>query len=155
MHRRLQLLQYVRVADIGCCGVELTCVHGTQHACDEFVDAVTFLHQRDQGGYSALVVSTTPEMREDQFLELLDPILKSHEVGDSLVPFVGVVDPFQANVFLVFEGAIEIWMLGVEGQFGKQKIHVFLDQRSISTKTFTCHPSVQTVNPAPICHCFS
>lgn len=58
----------------------LTGVHSTQHARNELVDSITLLHEGHQGGYSALIIPTTPEMREDQFLELLDSILKGHEV---------------------------------------------------------------------------
>ena len=66
-------------------------------------------------------------MREYQFLELLYPILEHHQVRNGLVAFIRIIDSLQADIFLIFEGAIEIWMLLVEGQLRKQEVDVFLD----------------------------
>lgn len=56
----------------------LTGMHSSQHAGDEFVDAVALLNQRDQRGYPALVVTITAEMGEYQFLKLLNLVLETH-----------------------------------------------------------------------------
>lgn len=78
-------------------------MHGAQHAGDELVNAVTLLHQWYKGRNPALVVAHISEMRENQFLKLLDLILQSHEVCDGLVTFVRVIDRLQADVLLVLE----------------------------------------------------
>lgn len=70
------------------CTVDLshTCMHRPEHARDELVDAVTLLDQRHQGGDAALVIGTAPEMRENELLESIYLILKSHQIGYSFIP---------------------------------------------------------------------
>jgi hypothetical protein len=50
-------------------------VHSAQHARNELVDAVALLHQGNQRCDTAFIVSDIPEVREDEFLELLNLIL--------------------------------------------------------------------------------
>ena len=68
---------------------ERTCVHGTQHACDEFVNTVTFLHEWHEGGDPAFVVGAASEMGEYQLLKCVDLILQGHQVGDCLITTKG------------------------------------------------------------------
>jgi hypothetical protein len=130
-------------------------MHCTQHAGDEFVDSITLLNQRHQRRYSAFIIAAAPEMREDQLLELLYPILKHHQIRNGLVAFIWIIDSLQADVFLVFKCAIEIRMLLVERQLRQQEIDVFLNQWSISSHTLSSQASVKTVDPASIGHCIS
>lgn len=80
-------------------------MHSTQHASNEFVDAIAFLDQRDQRGYPALVVCAASEVGEDELLERIDLVLQRHEIGDGLVAFVGIIDGLQADVFLVLKSS--------------------------------------------------
>jgi hypothetical protein len=60
-------------------------VHRPQHACDEFVDAIAFLHKRNQCSDSAFIVGAASEMGKDQLLESIDLILKRHQIRYRLV----------------------------------------------------------------------
>ncbi len=93
-------------------------MHSTQHASDEFIDAITLLDQRHQSRDPALVIANIPEVRENQLLELFNLVLESHKVGNRLVALVRIVNGLQADVFLVLERAVELGMLLVEGQLG-------------------------------------
>ena len=64
-------------------------MHCTEHACDELVNSIALLDKWHQSSYSTLVVGATTEVREDQFLEGIDLVLKSHQVRDCFVA-VGV-----------------------------------------------------------------
>lgn len=93
--------------------IALTGVHGAEHAGDEFVNAVAFLHQWRQRGDSTFIVVGASEMRKDELLELVDLILQRHQIRDGLVTFVGVVDRFQTDILFVLEGAFPMsaWSL--------------------------------------------
>lgn len=98
-------------------------MHGSQHASNELVDAVTLLDKGHQCRDTALIVGTGLEMREDQLLKSINLILQSHEIGDGLIavnslalrfpilrskshsPFIRIIDCLQTNVFLVLEQA--------------------------------------------------
>lgn len=62
-----------------------TCVHGSQHAGDELVDAITLLHKWHQCRDPTFIVRAGHEVREDELLEGIDLILQSHQIGDGLV----------------------------------------------------------------------
>ena len=104
-------------------------MHSTQHTRDELVDAITLLHQRHQGADPALIVRTSPEMREDELLKTIDLILQRHEIRDSLIPLVRIINRFQGDVFFVLEGAVELRVVAVEGEFRNEVEDVLLDQR--------------------------
>jgi hypothetical protein len=67
-------------------------MHCAQHASDEFVYAIALLHQGHQSSDPTFVVDAASEVRKDEFLESIDLILKCHQVGNSLVALVRVVD---------------------------------------------------------------
>lgn len=96
-------------------------------------------------------------MRKDEFLELLDLVLKSHHVRDGLVaamgcerevsarliqyiprqcvlhsPFVRVVDVLERDVLFVLKEAIELGMMSVEPELGEDEGDICADQCSIS-----------------------
>jgi hypothetical protein len=48
------------------------------------------------------------------------------------LPLVRVVDGLKTNVLLVLKGAIELWVLPVEGQLGPQVVDVFVDELAIA-----------------------
>jgi hypothetical protein len=60
-------------------------MHRPQHTRNESVDSVALLDERDEGGDSALVLSRSSEVSEDELLERVDLVLERHEVGDGLV----------------------------------------------------------------------
>jgi len=60
-------------------------MHRPQHACDELVYAITFLHKRNQSSDSAFIVRAASEMGKDQLLESIDLILKGHQIRNCLV----------------------------------------------------------------------
>jgi hypothetical protein len=60
-------------------------VHRPQHTCDELVDAIAFLHKRNQCRDSAFIVGAASEMGKDELLESIDLILKRHEIRYRLV----------------------------------------------------------------------
>jgi hypothetical protein len=78
-------------------------MHSTQHASDEFVDAITLLDQGNQRSNAAFVVCAAAEVRENKLLEGIDLILQSHQVGNGLVSLVRVVDRLETDVFLILE----------------------------------------------------
>ena len=63
----------------------LTLVHGAQHAGGKLVDGIALLHQRDQRRDPALVVRRWAEVGKDQLLELIDLVLKVHQVCNGLI----------------------------------------------------------------------
>jgi hypothetical protein len=128
-------------------------VHGPQHAGDELVDAVALLDKRDEGGDAALVVPDVSEVGEDELLELLNLVLQGHEVGDGLVPFVGVVDGLEADVLLVLEGAVELGVGMVEGELGEDEVDVFVDQGTVAADALAGHAALQAVDPVAVGHC--
>lgn len=107
-------------------------VHGTQHAGDKLVQTVALLHERDEGRDAALV-GVLAEVGKDELLEGVDSVLQRHEVGNDLVALVGVVDELERHVLLVFESAVEVGVLVVEGELGQQVPHVLVDQRAVAT----------------------
>lgn len=130
-----------------------TRMHGAKHAGNEFVDSVALGDKGHKGGYSALVITHVAEVGEDQLLELVDLVLEGHEVGDGLVALVRIVDRLETDVLLILEGAVELWMLLVKRELGKQVVDVFLDQGAVSAHALASHSAIQTVNPRPIRHC--
>ena len=60
-------------------------MHGTQHASCKLVNVVALLDKRDKSRNSALVVGCRAEIGKDKFLELVDLVLKIHQVVNSLV----------------------------------------------------------------------
>jgi hypothetical protein len=60
-------------------------VHSSQHASNELVNTITFLHQGHQCGDPALIVSSGLEVGKDKLLEGINLILQGHEIGDGLV----------------------------------------------------------------------
>ena len=60
-------------------------MHRSQHACNKFVNAIAFLHQRYQRRDPTLIIVPIAEACENQFLESLNLILQSHQIGDGLV----------------------------------------------------------------------
>lgn len=60
-------------------------MHRSQHAGDEFIYAIAFLHQWHQRRYPTFIIRSRSEMREDKFLERVDLVLEGHEIGDCLV----------------------------------------------------------------------
>ena len=97
-------------------------MHGPHHACDKFIDSIALLNKWHQRGDSTFIVCSTTEMREYQFLEGIDLVLKRHEIGNrfitgvrlascqmrsdngwSFIPFIGVVDGLQTYIFFVFK----------------------------------------------------
>jgi hypothetical protein len=102
-------------------------MHSPKHRCDEFVNSIALLHKRYEGRNSALIC-TTAEMGEDKLLERVDSVLEYHKIGDSLIPemisynlryvlnylpFIGIVDRLQADVFLVLKETLFVvrtWM---------------------------------------------
>jgi len=76
--------------------------------------------------------------------------LQGHEIGDGLVAFIGVVDGLQADVFFVLKQAIELDVLTMEGEFGKQKEDVFPDERAIASEAFAIDTSCDGLNPIDI-----
>lgn len=60
-------------------------MHSAQHARDELVNPIAFLHEWDQRRDPALIVGSRLEVREDQLLERIDLILQAHEIGDRLI----------------------------------------------------------------------
>ena len=89
-------------------------MHGSQHARDKLVDSVALLNQGHQGRDSTLVVPHVSEVREDELLKLLNLVLQDHEVRDRFVALVGIIDGFQAEILLVFESPVELWVLLME-----------------------------------------
>lgn len=87
-------------------------------------------------------------MREDLFLKVLNLILELHEICDCLVAFIGVVDGFQASVFIVIkcsyrrirscvflqapQHTVELSVMLVKIELRKQKIDVFRYQGLIT-----------------------
>lgn len=78
----MRVLSVVSNSDVN---VIRTSMHCSQHARNEFVDAVTFLHQGYQRRDSALVVGTTSKVGEDKLLESINLVLQSHEICDGLI----------------------------------------------------------------------
>lgn len=76
--------------------IERTCMHGSQHAGNEFIDAITFLYKRHQRRDAALIVGSGLEMRENKLLKGIDLILQGHEIGDCLVATIRLA--FSAQV---------------------------------------------------------
>ena len=66
-------------------------------------------------------------MGENEFLEGIYLILKSHQIRYCLISFIGIVNRFQAYIFFVLEETVELRMLPVERQFCKQEIDIFSD----------------------------
>ena len=130
-------------------------MHCTQHAGDEFVDTVALLDQGHKRSDPAFVVSNMSEVGEDQLLELLDLVLQRHEVRDSLVAFIGVVDGLQADILLVFESTVEFEVRRVERKLCQQVENVFVDQGAVTTNAFASHTTLQAINPVPMSHCLS
>ena len=89
-------------------------------------------------------------MREDEFLERVNLILQSHEVGDCLVAFVGIVDGLQTDVFLILEQTVELRVLSVKPQFGKEEEDVFSYKWSVSSQALAGHTSCKTFNPIDV-----
>jgi hypothetical protein len=120
--------------------VHLTGVHGSQHAGNKLIDTIALLHKGHECRDSAFIVRAASEVGEDKLLEGVDLVLKGHEVGNGLVPLVGVVDGLQTDVFLVFKGSclssahwpkiasdrhtIEFWVLSVESELGQEIVDV-------------------------------
>lgn len=121
-------------------------MHRPQHARDELVDTEALLHERHQRGDTALICGRASEVGEDELLERLDLVLERHKVGDGLVsvvriasrpimvdaPLVRVVDVLQTDVLLVLEQTVELSVVTVETQFGKEEGRVCLDQCAVS-----------------------
>lgn len=68
----MRVLSVVSNSDVN---VIHTSMHCSQHARNEFVDAVTFLNQGDQRRDSALVVGTTSKVGKDELLESINLVL--------------------------------------------------------------------------------
>lgn len=113
-----------------------------KHACDELVDAVTFVNKRDEGGDATFIVANIAEVRENELLELLNLILQYHEIGDGFVAFVRIIDGLQADVFFILKGAVEFRVLLVERQLGQEKVDILADQGAVSTNAFATHSSI-------------
>lgn len=60
-------------------------MHGSQHAGNELVDAITLLHKWHQCRDSTFIVRAGLEVREDELLEGIDLILQTHQIADGLV----------------------------------------------------------------------
>lgn len=60
-------------------------MHGPHHTRDETIDAVALLDQRDERGYSALVVGCSVEVSEYELLERFDLVLEIHQVRNRLI----------------------------------------------------------------------
>jgi len=108
-------------------------MHGAKHARDEFVNSITFSNEWYERSHSTLVVGASSERRKDQFLKGLDLVLEVHEIGDSLVTLIRVVDAFQADVLFVLECSVELRVVAVEGKFVDQEKDVFLDQSTVTS----------------------
>lgn len=87
-------------------------MHSSQHAGDELVDTIAFLHQRDQRRDPTLIVGSRQEMREDQLLERIDLILQGHEFGDGLI-----TKSYLVSVYPVFEPALNIPLIWIIDRF--------------------------------------
>lgn len=55
-------------------------MHGTEHACNEPVDAPTLLHEGYKRRYPTFVVRGVTEVSENHLLKRVDLVLKTHEV---------------------------------------------------------------------------
>jgi hypothetical protein len=60
-------------------------VHGPQHACNKFVDAITLLDKGHQGRNATLIICAASEMGQDELLKGINLVLKCHQVGDRFV----------------------------------------------------------------------
>lgn len=60
-------------------------MHCSRHACDEAIDTVRFLDERDQRSDSTLIVTALLEQCENEFLKGIDLILQCHEILDGLI----------------------------------------------------------------------
>jgi hypothetical protein len=92
-------------------------------------------------------------VRHDQLLESINPVLQSHEVGDGLITFVGVIDGFETNVLFVFKSSVKLKVGSVEGELGHQVEYVFADYGGVTTDAVAgaCATS-QAVDPIFMCH---
>lgn len=129
-------------------------MHGAKHARNELVYTVALMHKWYKGGYTAFVVADITEMGEYEFLELFDLVLQHHEICDSLVAFVRVVDRFETDVFLILESPVELWMLVVEGKLSQQVVDVFTNQRRVSAHALASQTTVEAFQPSALCHGF-
>lgn len=100
-------------------------MHSTQHAGDELVNSITLLYQRHNGRDSAFVIPNISEVGKYEFLKLFNLVLQGHEVADGLVTLVWVVDGLQADILFVFECSVELWVLLMKRELGKQEINIF------------------------------
>jgi hypothetical protein len=64
----------------------------------------------------------------------------------SEAPFVRVVDASQRDVLLIFEETVEVGMVSVELQLGKDKRHIGADQRAVSCISDREHPVCVSVD---------
>lgn len=60
-------------------------MHGPQHARDKLVDAVTFLDKRYKSGNTTFVINSRSEVRKYEFLECLNLVLESHQIGNGVI----------------------------------------------------------------------
>lgn len=125
-----------------------TGMHGSQHAGDELVDAIALLDQGHQGRDAAFVVEAVADVGKDQFLEGVDLVLQGHEVGDGLVALVGIAGGPQADVFLVFEQAVELGVEAVELQLGAEKVDVLADQWAVAAQGLADGAAAEGLEPA-------
>lgn len=86
-------------------------MHSTQHAGDEFVDAIAFLNKWDKRSNATFVVRATSEMRKDELLEGINLILQGHQIRDRLIALVRVIDRLQTDVLLILKGSCQISLL--------------------------------------------
>ena len=86
-------------------------------------------------------------MRKDHFLKRLNLVLQLHEIRDCLVPndvglknkivsggylpFIGVIDALQGDVFLVLKEAVKLRPETVKSKLRQQKLHICADERTV------------------------
>jgi hypothetical protein len=49
-------------------------------------------------------------------------------LGHSYLPFIGIVDSLQGDVFVVVKGAVELGMVSMVSELGMQKVDIGSDQ---------------------------
>lgn len=130
----------------------LTTVKGPKHACNELVDSITLMYKRNQRRDAAFVIADIAKVRKDELLELLNLVLQYHEIVDGLVPFVGVIDGLETNIFFVLERSVEFGMCLMERQLGKKEVDVFANERAIATDALAGHAAVKAIDPAAVGH---
>ena len=109
-------------------------------------------------------------MCKHSFLELINTILQAHQIANGFVsknttyisinkylhcieqyqkhlPFVGIINILQADVFFVFKCTIEFRVQSMVIQFVQQKLYVISNKAAITTATVSCNTTSTCFNP--------